>query len=113
LRSHGEILPFVGSGIRLQGKFQDHVNQLVPGYDVVVIGVELFEYIAAKIQTLLMQQALGKGDKLAFRNYAVIINVKDIKQLGNHLFSIHTSNCIAKTKNSQYVTVLMDESGCL
>ena len=34
---------------RLQSKFQNHFDQLIPGYYIVVIGVELFEYIAAEI----------------------------------------------------------------
>ena len=36
-------------GIRLQSKFQNHFNQLVLGYHIVVIRIELLEYIAAKI----------------------------------------------------------------
>ena len=66
-------------GVRLQSQFQNHFNQLVPGYHIVVIRIELFEYIAAKIHTLLMQQALCKGFKLAPRNDAILINIKDIK----------------------------------
>jgi hypothetical protein len=44
-----------------------------------MIRVEPFEYVAAEIKTLLMQQALCQGNKLASRNYAIAINVKDVK----------------------------------
>ena len=35
--------------VQLQSKLQNQFNQLVPGYHIVVIGIELLEYIAAKI----------------------------------------------------------------
>jgi hypothetical protein len=44
-----------------------------------VIGVELLEYIAAKMKTLFMQQALREGNKFASGDYAILINIKDIK----------------------------------
>ena len=66
-------------GICLQGKFQNQINHLIPGYHIVVICIELLEYIAAKVKTLLVQQALGQGNKLAPGNYAIVINVKDIE----------------------------------
>ena len=65
--------------IALQGKFSNQVNQLFPGYRIIVIRIELLEYIAAEIKTLFMQQALCQGNKLALGNYTVLINVKDIK----------------------------------
>ena len=50
---------------RLQSKFQNQINQFIPGYYIIVIRIEPLEYIAAKIKTLLIQQALCQGNKLA------------------------------------------------
>ena len=66
-------------GVQLQSKFQNQVNHLIPGYRIIVILIELLEYIAAEIESLLMQQALCQGNKLTSGNYAVLIVVKDIK----------------------------------
>lgn len=71
--------PVVTGTVSLQSKFQDHFNQLIPGYYIVVVRIELLENIAAEIHTLFMQQALGKGNELAPRNHTVLINVEDIK----------------------------------
>ena len=66
-------------GVWLQSKLKNQVDHLVLGYYVVVVCIESLEYIAAKVKTLFMQQALGQGDKLTPGYYAVIINIKDIK----------------------------------
>jgi len=65
--------------IQLQSEFQNKVDQLFPGYHVVVIGIEFFEYIAAKIKTMLVQQALRQGNKLTPGNNTVSVGVEDIK----------------------------------
>jgi len=63
----------------LQSEFQNQVYHLFPGYRIVVIGVELLEYIAAKMKTLFVQQALRKGNKFASGDYPILIYIKDIK----------------------------------
>jgi hypothetical protein len=65
--------------LRLKSKLQNQVYHLIFGYRIVVIDVELLEYIAAKVKTLFMQQALREGNKFASGDYAILINIKDIE----------------------------------
>jgi hypothetical protein len=53
-------LPQKGIDFRLQSKFKEQINHLLPGYHIIVIRIELLEYIAAKIRTLHLQQALRR-----------------------------------------------------
>jgi len=66
-------------GAWLQSKFNNHGNQFVLAYQVIVIRIELLKYITTKFEILFIQQAFGKGNELGPGNNAVTINVKDIK----------------------------------
>ena len=55
-----------------------------------MIGVEPLEYIATEVQTLLVQQGLSQGDELSPGDHAILVHIKNIKQLGNQFFNIHT-----------------------
>lgn len=73
----------------LQGQFDDHVDQFVPGNNIVVIGIELFEQAAAEPQLVRLYQALGEGDELTPGDDTIAIFIEHIKQFSSHFFDIH------------------------